>query len=166
MMKALTRTILAVTALTAVTGVFAKPVVGKAVPAFSMTDLAGKKHTEKSLKGKVVIIDFWASWCGPCKKVSPILQELHTAYAKKGLVIIGANMGEQAGKSKQIAAEYAKKNKYTYAFTVENDKLATAWGVTGIPHFVVIDKKGIVRRVDTGFPGKDNYVKLIESLLK
>ncbi|MBS1706385.1 MAG: TlpA family protein disulfide reductase [Armatimonadetes bacterium] len=144
----------------------AAPELNKAVPAFKMTDLKGKVHTNKSLAGKVVLLDFWASWCGPCKKASPLMQKLHDKYAKKGLVVIGVNTSEEPGKSKATAASYAKEHKYTYNFTFENDALAKSWGVTGIPYFVLIDKKGVVRKIQTGFGGDDPFSATIDTLLK
>ncbi len=124
--------------------------VGKPAPAFSMTDLNGKKHTNKSLKGKVVLVDFWATWCGPCKAASPTMQEWHTKFSKKGLVVIGANAFENT-LDKKYAAAYAKEHKYTYTFTWGNDKMAEAWGAESIPMFVLIDKKGVVQHVAVGF---------------
>ncbi len=128
----------------------AVPTVGKKVPPFSMTDTKGKKHTDKTLLGKVVLLDFWATWCGPCKAASPTMQKLHAKYAKQGFVMIGANTGEQE-KGPKNAIDYAKEHKYTYTFTYNNDKLTESWGVQGIPYFVLIDRKGNVLRVDTGF---------------
>ena len=124
--------------------------VGKPAPAFKMTDTKGKVHTNQSLKGKVVLLDFWASWCGPCKAASPTMQAFHTKYAKKGLVVVGANMGEN-GPGKPVAVAYQKEHKYTYTFTYENDKLAQSLGVRGIPAFVFIGKDGKIAKVSTGF---------------
>lgn len=126
------------------------PVEGKPVPTFSMKTTAGKTVSNSSLKGKVVLLDFWATWCGPCKAASPLVQKLHSTFGKKGFVAIGANTFEQdnpAGAAKKYAAEHS----YTYLFTVQNDKLAESWGVTGIPYFVLIDKKGVVNKVYRGY---------------
>lgn len=128
----------------------AAPEVGKPIPAFSMTSIAGKKMTNASLKGKVVLLDFWATWCGPCKAASPTVQALHKKYAGKGLVAIGANTFEESI-DKKFAAGYAKEHSYNYTFTFGNDKLANSWGVTGIPFFVLIDQKGVVRWIGRGF---------------
>ncbi len=152
------RTSLALTALAA--GLFlviSKPAsaelpkVGKPIPSFSMTDLAGKKHTNSTLKGKVVLLDFWASWCGPCKAASPVMQALHAKYGSKGLVVIGANVSEHGKSSKQAATEYKTQHKFTYTFTHDNDSLAEKWGIDGIPQFFLIDKKGKVAWAMSGF---------------
>lgn len=143
------------------------PVVGKPVPAFSMTDLAGKKHTDRTLRGKVVLLDFWATWCGPCKAASPTMQKLHQSYSKQGLVVIGANTWEQT-KGIKPSQDYAKKHNYTYTFTHGNDNLAESWGIRGIPHFVLIGRDGKVLRVDTGFSPKvgQDMEKAIQAALK
>lgn len=122
---------------------------------FDMTSLKGEKLSNDSLKGKVVLIDFWASWCGPCRAVSPIMQTLHDRYRDKGLVVIGANTSERDAtgarlKTKDKAEEYSREHKFTYTFTYANDDLARASKVRGIPTMLVLDKKGVVRNVMVG----------------
>ncbi len=145
---------LAMTALVAVSPAqkqFGPHLKGKAMPAFSMTDTSGKVHTNASLKGKVVLLDFWATWCGPCKAASPTMQKLHEKYAKQGLVVVGANVFEQGPGAKTAAANYAKEHKYSYTFTKGNDALAQKLGINGIPAFIFIGKDGKVAEVQTGF---------------
>ncbi len=126
---------------------------GKKVPSFSMTALDGKKITDKSLLGKAYVLDFWATWCGPCKAASPTMQQLHTTYAKKGFVVIGANTFEE-GNGKQKAAAYRAEHRYNYTFTYNNDAFATKIGAEGIPLFIFVDKTGKVADVQVGFdPG-------------
>lgn len=141
---------------------------GKPFPSFKMTDTNGKVHTNASLKGKVLLVDFWATWCGPCKAASPTMQKLHEKYAKDGLVVIGANTYEQPKDRATAAAKYQKDHKYTYVFTKENDKLASQLGARGIPFFVFVDRQGVVREVATGFGGgsAEQFEKTIQSLLK
>jgi thiol-disulfide isomerase/thioredoxin len=123
------------------------PLEGKKLPAFSMKDLSGKAVTNSSIKGKVVLFDFWATWCGPCMKASPLMQSLHKKYASKGLVVIGAKVLDEEGS----ASEYAKKHGYTYRFTTGGEELMSSFGFKGIPAFVIVDKKGVVSRVQTGY---------------
>jgi cytochrome c biogenesis protein CcmG, thiol:disulfide interchange protein DsbE len=134
---------------------------------FKMTTFQGKTLTNASLKGKVVILDFWATWCGPCKLASPTMQAIHQKYAAKGVVVIGANTeGSKTGKK---AMAYPGEHKYTYTFTKDNDALSGKLGISGIPCFMFIDKKGIVRSVFTGFDpsaSPADFDAVIQKLLK
>lgn len=116
---------------------------GRAMPAFSMKTIDGKTITNANTKGKVVLLDFWASWCGPCKAASPTMQSLHKAHAAKGLVVVGAN-GLENKKGPDAAKAYQKKNNYSYAFTFDNDPLIDKLKIEGVPTFIVIDRKGKV----------------------
>lgn len=127
--------------------------VGKPLPKFSVTSTKGAKITNASLKGKVVLLDFWATWCGPCKAAGPAIQKMHANYGSKGLTVIGADTYEQGVKG--TAAPYAKRHSYTYTFTEGNDKLATDLGAGTLPAFVLVDAKGVVRKVWTGLPNGD-----------
>ncbi len=143
--------------------------VGKPAPAFKMTDTSGHVWTNKSLKGKVVVLDFWATWCGPCKMASPTMQKLHQKYASKGLVVIGAETFENGAPAG--AKAYAKEHKYTYTFTTNNDELTKKLGIEAIPAFVIIGKDGKVARTETGVPSNidmlyPSFEKTIKSLLK
>lgn len=154
---------IALAALTSASAQGPEAMQGKKVPAFSMKDIKGKTHTAQSLKGKVVVLDFWATWCGPCKQASPTMQKLHQKYAKQGLVVIGANVSDAPG----AAAKYAKEHKYTYNFTTGGDSLGQKLGVQGIPAFFFIDRQGVIQRVQTGFaPGLEaDFEATVKKLL-
>lgn len=119
---------------------------GKKLPAFSMKDTAGKAITDKTLRGKVVLIDFWATWCAPCVAASPMINRLHQKYAKQGLVVLGANISDKAG----AAAKYKKEHKYGYTFTTGGETLARALRVQGIPAFIFVDRNGKIADVQVG----------------
>jgi len=135
----------------------------------SFPDLAGFKLEGKlpdSLKGKVVIVDFWASWCGPCKDSFPVMNELQKKYADKGLVIIAINVDEESSDMK----DFLKANAAT--FTVVRDakqKLVAVAGIQTMPSSFILDDTGKVRFTHTGFHGAEThkaYEQQIESLLK
>ena len=121
--------------------------VGDAAPDFNLTSLDGRKVTLASLEGKVVLLDFWATWCGPCKAAMPTIQKLHEAYKDKGVVILGVNTWE---KNADAAKDYMAKKKFTYGCLMNGDDLAKAYGVTGIPTLVIIGKDGKVAMADMG----------------
>lgn len=142
--------------------------VGKPAPAFKMTDLSGKTWTNKSLLGKVVVLDFWATWCGPCKQASPYMDQLYKKYKSKGLVVIGAETLDKGDPAQ--AKAYVAGHHYSYIFTTKNEALSTALGVPGLPSFVVIDKQGRVARTQTGLPTQiptlyTSFEKTVKQLL-
>ena len=130
--------------------------IGKSLAAFSLPTIEGSELTNESVQGKVLLIDFWASWCGPCKAASPILQELHEELSDRGLMVIGANTSERESsgegvKSPKIAKLYAKKNGYTYTFTYGSDDLKDACLVRGLPTMLIVDREGTIKDVVVGF---------------
>ena len=115
--------------------------------------------------GKVVLVDFWASWCGPCRQAFPCYNRLHAKYASKGLVIIGVGVDDDPAAFKAFA------RKMKAEFTVVHDdshKAAEAFAPPSMPTCYIIDRKGVIRSVHRGFHGAKSeaeYVKEIESLL-
>jgi thiol-disulfide isomerase/thioredoxin len=138
--------------------------VGDAAPDFTLTDLGGKEVTLASLKGKVVLLDFWATWCGPCKAAMPTMQKLHDDYKDKGVVILGVNTWEQEA---DAAKAYMTKKKFTYGCLLKGDELAAAYGVRGIPTLVVIGKDGKVAEVEVGLadPSGAGLRKVLDAAL-
>jgi thiol-disulfide isomerase/thioredoxin len=124
---------------------------GDPAPDFKLSDLDGKEVTLASLKGKVVLLDFWATWCGPCKAAMPTIQKLHDEYKVKDegkdVVILGVNTWEQ---KPEAAKEYMTKKKFSYGCLMKGDELAAAYGVKGIPTLVIIGKDGKVAKVEVG----------------
>jgi thiol-disulfide isomerase/thioredoxin len=146
----------------------------------------GQALTEKDLKGKVVLIDFWAIWCGPCIATFPHLRDWREKYSDKGLVIIGltrkynykwnADTG-RASKIKdentteqehEMLAHFAKHHKLKHVFGIQKDRaISDYYGVTGIPQVVVIDRKGKVRliRVGSGEKNAHDVEAMLEKLI-
>lgn len=127
-----------------------KDMEGKALPKFEMTSVEGKRINNQTIKGKAAIIDFWATWCGPCKKASPVMQELHKQFGKQGLVVIGAD-GLEDKPGPDAAKAYAKEHGFTYLFTHTNDKLMDTWGINGVPTIIFVNKVGKVTKVQVGY---------------
>jgi thiol-disulfide isomerase/thioredoxin len=138
--------------------------VGDSFPDLTKFQLEGR--IPDSLHGKVVIVDFWASWCGPCKASFPAMEQLQKSYGDKGLVILAVNLDD---KRAEMDA-FLKKN--PASFTVVRDaekKLVAAACITSMPTSFVLDGEGKVRAIHNGFHGdgtKKHYVEEIENLLK
>lgn len=124
--------------------------IGDAFPALSTFSLEGKLPDD--LKGKVVLVDFWASWCGPCKESFPVMEELHQKYASKGLVILAVNVDEDSAAMK----DFLKDHKVT--FTIVRDaskKLVGTANIASMPTSFVIGADGKVVSIHKGFHGKE-----------
>lgn len=119
----------------------------------------------KNLTGKVVLIDFWATWCPPCRNSIPFLVQLHNKYEKDGLVIIGVNVNEKFEEMKG----FLEKENVTYQIGYMNQDLSSLYQVSGIPTFVVFDKKGKLIKTQVGYdPVLDSEIEnlIIEELKK
>jgi peroxiredoxin len=122
--------------------------VGKRVPDFTLQDLAGKEVTSSSLEGKPVLVNFWTTWCAPCREQMPKIQELARTFADKGLVVLAINDGEPA----EAARKYIEENKYTFRVLLDRDKaVAGKFIVSGIPAVFLIDREGNVRGHYVGY---------------
>ncbi|CAN5813953.1 TlpA disulfide reductase family protein [soil metagenome] len=127
-------------------------------------DTFGLEGTLPNTTGKVVYLDFWASWCAPCKASFPVLAGWHKDYASRGLLVLGVNVDEELAAMKAFLA------KNTVGFPVVRDaahKLVAAANVDTMPTSFLIDRKGVIRLVHNGFHEKDKapLQAKIESLL-
>ncbi|HEY1957558.1 MAG TPA: TlpA disulfide reductase family protein [Polyangiaceae bacterium] len=128
--------------------------VGKAAPDFSVDTANGKgKVSLASLKGKVVVVDFWATWCGPCKESFPKLQELYTKYNASGAEFVGLSEDDE----NQGIAEFAQAHgnaKFPVGWD-SGKSIAGQYKPPTMPTSFVIDKNGIVRFVHVGYHDND-----------
>ncbi|MDQ2687312.1 MAG: TlpA family protein disulfide reductase [Armatimonadota bacterium] len=141
---------------------------GTPAPAFATRTVDGKPLSLKSLRGHVVLLDFWATWCGPCRIATPTLEALHRKYGARGLRVVGLSVDDKSTVAqvkptmKQLGITYT-----ISAVPAVNGKAAAAYRVDGIPSQYLIDKKGVVRWSQAGFaPGEGKSLGvLIQKLL-
>jgi thiol-disulfide isomerase/thioredoxin len=132
---------------------------------FSLPDLAGKPRNIKEWQGKVLVINFWATWCPPCLKEMPEFEALHTEYEKKGLQFIGIALDDA-----DPVKEFIASKKITYPILLGEDqgtKLAHDLGniVNTVPFTVIVDKKGVVVKSHMGELTREQLLEIITPLL-
>jgi peroxiredoxin len=130
---------------------------------FTLTDANGAKVTLADYKGKVVLLNFWATWCGPCKVEIPWFMEFNKTYKDRGLAVLGVSLDDDGWKS---VKPYLAEKKIDYTVVVGNDTVSKSYGdVDSLPTTFIIDRDGRIAFTHTGLVGKDMYETEIRSLL-
>jgi len=136
--------------------------IGMEAPDFTLADTSGKLVHLEDLRGKVVVVDFWATWCGPCRALMPQIQKMHEQWASKGLVVRGLDVGEEAGQ----VTKSAKKNSYTFRLLLDAEPEVTSrYFVQAYPTTFVIDSAGRIVLRDTGSPNADELKAAVRKAL-
>lgn len=134
--------------------------VGESAPDWQLSDAEGKVHSLSEYRGKVVVMDFWATWCGPCKEVMPRMQKLYEKYKDQGVVVFGVNSWE-----KKDPVELMKQKRYSYGLLLKGEEIAEAYKVTSLPAVYMIGADGKIIYCHEGVDEK-NLASLIEKYLK
>ena len=138
--------------------------VGAFAPAWSSVEAVGAApKTVAALRGRVALIDFWASWCGPCRVLAPKLSALQARYGAQGLTVVGITTDDA-----EQAATFAERSSMKYGVVVDASAETTrAYGVSALPTLFIVDKRGVVRAVEIGYdPAHDAQVEaLVRTLL-
>ncbi len=131
---------------------------------FTVKDMNGQSVALSSFRGKVIVLDFWATWCPPCKAEIPGFVELQKQYGEKGLQIVGVSVDDTIDKLSPFAAEF--KMNYPVLVGLDRDDLQDAYGpMWGIPTTYLISRDGKICRKHSGIVGKDRYEQDIKALL-
>jgi thiol-disulfide isomerase/thioredoxin len=121
---------------------------GQTPPPFTLSDLEGNEVSLADFKGKVVVLDMWATWCPPCRKEIPFLVSLYNEYKDQGLEVIGVGLDQQGA---AVMAPFVEANDVTYTILVGNQDIGRTYKVSSIPMTLMIDRDGVVASKDVGF---------------
>ena len=137
--------------------------VGRAAPDFQLPTLDGKQIKLSDYRGKAVLLNFWATWCGPCKIEMPWFVELQKQYRDRGFEVLGVAMES----SPKDTAEFAKRLGLNYAVVMGNDAVADSYGgVNGLPISFYIDRKGRIVAKSLGLTSRDEIEENIQKALQ
>ena len=131
---------------------------GEPMPHFVVRTLDGERITNESAKGRVLLIEFWATWCPPCKSDQPIVENLLEEFEKDGLIVLAVNMGEPRRKVKKYLQESSRKSKIALA---EDTTLAAICDANAYPLYVLVDRDGNIAGVQRGAGGEGALRRLL-----
>ena len=139
--------------------------VGNVAPDFTLTDMQGQQVSLSQFRGKVVIINFWATWCPPCREEMPSMERLYRDYQDKGLVMLAVNVDENG---QQAVAKFLQRTPHSFPILIDSKNVAqNTYGVFRFPESFIIDRNGVV--VEKIIGGRDwmsgSVFKLINFLL-
>jgi thiol-disulfide isomerase/thioredoxin len=155
--------------------VYVSPLNGKPAPAFALEDMSGKRVSLASYRGKAVLVNFWATWCGPCKVETPWLVELRDKYAGQGFEILGVDTeaedlkpDDKAGWAKDKAAigKFAADEKVDYPMLLNGDSISEAYGgLDDLPASFFVDRSGKVVAASVGLTSESDIEGNIKKAL-
>jgi thiol-disulfide isomerase/thioredoxin len=134
-------------------------------PNFTLNARGGQKLSLSQFKGQVVMINFWATWCGPCRQEMPLLDAMYQKYKRMGFTLIGVNVEPDS----KAAEDFLKKVPVSFPIAFDPDSsVSKLYSVQGMPSSVIIDRKGNARVIHRGYkPGDENvYLDHIRKLFK
>ena len=127
-----------------------------AVPDFTLPALDGSTVTLSKLKGKLVVLDFWGTWCGPCRKSVPELVKLHETFGSKGVTFLGIALRD----SLAAVAAFQKEQNIGYPLLLGDNKVARDYAIEGVPTLIVLNRRGEVAYKEVGFDPDSGLVGL------
>jgi peroxiredoxin len=141
--------------------------VGQKAPDFTLKDTAGRSYTLSALRGQVVLLEFWATWCPPCQAAVPELNQVHQMFKDKGFTLLAISVDEGPGMPSRLK-EFNREHKVQYPVLYDSQGVDDLYGVMSIPMYFLIDRQGVVASRHLGYvPGMaQSIAQEIEALLK
>ncbi|MCB1684029.1 MAG: TlpA family protein disulfide reductase [Pseudomonadales bacterium] len=134
-------------------------------PDFTLKSLEGSNLRLNEYRGQVVLINFWASWCGPCRQEMPLLDRLHSRYEDTGFAVLGVNVEGVV----EPAMEIVQKTNVTFPILIDDgQRVSELYNLQAMPSTVVVDRDGVVRYIHLGYkPGDEaKYVEVVKQLIR
>jgi len=155
----------AILVILAASSIAASSLEGQAAPDFVLKSATGENLRLSEYRGDVVLINFWATWCGPCRQEMPLLDDLYGRYQRVGFNLLGVNIDDDSRRAMQMVQELGVK--FPVLFD-ENKEVSKLYEVEAMPVTVLVDREGRVRHVHHGYkPGyEEKYLTEIRSLLR
>ncbi len=135
---------------------------GQAAPDFALTDVDGQPVRLADYRGKVVVVDFWATWCGPCRMELPDLKSLYSTYKPQGFEILGLSVDEDPP---AVVKKFAQTNGIPYRIVMADQDTQGRYGVRAYPTTLVIDRNGVIRARYIGITPREEFEQAIKPLL-
>jgi thiol-disulfide isomerase/thioredoxin len=140
--------LIASVALSVATGCAWAAAPGDPAPAFALSTADGKTIALDELRGRVVYVDFWASWCGPCRRSFPWMNEIEQRYASRGLTVVAVNVDAKRGDAERFLRDYPAKFAVVYDASGATPR---AYDVKAMPSSYLVDRNGKIARIEHGF---------------
>lgn len=139
----------------------AAPRIGQSSPTFKVISTSGQTITQENYRGHVLILDFFATWCQPCRMSIPHLVEMNRKYGRQGLHILGLSVDEDG---ERVVTTFADEHRVNYPLALAGDSITADFGVRSVPIMYVIDKKGRVAEVFRGYSNES--ARALDSSIK
>ncbi len=149
----------------AASGLAVADMTGREAPDFALKSSTGENLRLSEYRGDVVMVNFWATWCGPCRQEMPLLEELFSRYERVGFTLLGVNIDDDPRRAMAMAQELG----VTFPVVFDNTKeVSKLYDVNAMPVTVLVDKEGRVRHVHHGYkPGyEEKYLNEVRALLR
>jgi thiol-disulfide isomerase/thioredoxin len=155
----LSRTVFVGVVILALACPFSKAQSREPAPRFTAKTLDGERFTNESVKGKVVLLEFWTTWCGYCLAEAPFVEKIHQEFDSKGLIVLTVNVGESKNKVKKYLEQHPK---LSHVVLMSDTNLAAMFQANVYPIYIVIDKDGNIAATQRGAAGEERLRDLLE----